>query len=69
MSQKFSWSADNYKKYVEETRNKDFREYIEKEIEYITSKIEDPETKTFVEVGAGYGRSLTTPSKKCKGSH
>ncbi len=58
MSQDFSWSAENYKKNVEETRNKGLREYIEKEIEFITTGIENPETKTFIDVGAGYGRVL-----------
>ena len=66
MSQNFSWSAENYKKYVEETRNDGLREYIEKEIEYITSKIRNPETKTFVDVGAGYGRVLPHLAKNAK---
>lgn len=64
MSQNFSWSAENYKKDVEETEDEGLIAYIKKEIEYITSKIEAPETKTLIDVGAGYGRVLPHLARK-----
>lgn len=63
--QDFSWSPENYKKYVEATEFPMLREYEDTEIEFVKG-VENPTEKTFVDVGAGYGRVLVELSKFAK---
>ncbi|MEX0616702.1 MAG: rRNA adenine N-6-methyltransferase family protein [Candidatus Woykebacteria bacterium] len=58
---KFNWSPDNYRKYVEATNFPMLRQYGEQEIEFV-KEVENPKSKTFIDVGAGYGRVLATLS-------
>jgi tRNA G46 methylase TrmB len=54
----YHWSPEKYIELVEHTSNPLLREYQQVELEYVTSKIQSPGTKTFIDVGAGYGRVL-----------
>ena len=63
--QGFNWSPDNYQKYVEATEFPMLRDYEEAEIESIKA-IKNPKEKTFVDVGAGYGRVLPVLSRLAK---
>ena len=54
----YHWSPQKYIELVEHTNNPFLREYQQVELEYVTSKIQSPKTKTFIDVGAGYGRVL-----------
>lgn len=55
--QGFKWSSDNYIKHVEETEFPMLKEYEEEEIEFLKN-ISNSKEKTFIDVGAGYGRVL-----------
>ena len=54
----YHWSPQKYIELVEHTNNPFLQEYQKVELEYVTSKIQFPKTKTFIDVGAGYGRVL-----------
>lgn len=54
----YHWSPRKYIELVEHTNNLFLREYQRVEVDYVTSKIQSPKTKTFIDVGAGYGRVL-----------
>jgi precorrin-6B methylase 2 len=54
----YDWKTDKYIKLVENTSNPFLREYIRAELDYITNKIENSKDKTFIDVGAGYGRVI-----------
>lgn len=56
-TQEFHWSPKNYQKYVERSDLPMLREYEEKEVEFVRG-VTDPAKKTFIDVGAGYGRVL-----------
>lgn len=60
--QTFKWSPTNYKKYVEATEFPMLKEYEDAEIEFI-KQIENSKEKTFIDVGAGYGRVLPSLSE------
>lgn len=53
-----NWDPDKYKNLVEETSNPFLKEYEDVEKDYIENKIENPQNKTFIDVGAGGGRAL-----------
>ena len=59
----YHWSPQKYIELVENTNNPLLQEYQKVELEYVTSKIQSPETKTFIDVGAGYGRVLPQIAK------
>ena len=54
----YNWSPQKYIELVENTSNSKLKEYEEKELEYITTKIPALKTSTIIDVGAGYGRIL-----------
>lgn len=54
----YDWNTDKYVKSVEKTSNPFLQEYIRVELDYITNKIENSKAKTFIDVGAGYGRVI-----------
>jgi SAM-dependent methyltransferase len=58
----YDWKTDEYIKLVENTNNPFLREYINIELDYITN-IKDLKNKTFIDVGAGYGRVLPQLSR------
>ena len=64
----YHWSPQKYIELVENTNNPLLQEYQKVELEYVTSKIQSPETKTFIDVGAGYGRVLPQIAKIAGGS-
>ena len=53
-----NWDPEKYKKLVEETQEPFLREFEDVEKDYLENKIENPQDKTFVDVGAGGGRAL-----------
>ena len=55
----YRWLPQKYIELVEHTNNPFLQEYQKVELEYVTSKIQSPKTKTFIDVGAGYGRVLS----------
>jgi len=65
MMSNFIWSADSYKKYVGETDFPMLHEYEKAEISFI-KETEDSKNKTFIDVGAGYGRVLPVLGKIAK---
>jgi 16S rRNA A1518/A1519 N6-dimethyltransferase RsmA/KsgA/DIM1 with predicted DNA glycosylase/AP lyase activity len=54
----FSWNSDKYIKLVEKTSDSILRDYMSAELSVI-DKIENPKEKTFIDVGAGYGRVIS----------
>jgi ubiquinone/menaquinone biosynthesis C-methylase UbiE len=54
----YDWKTEKYIKLVEKTSNLFLQEYMRVELEYITNKIENSKDKTFIDVGAGYGRVI-----------
>lgn len=54
----YIWSPQKYIDQVENTKNPMLAEYQKVERESITSRITHPYSKTFVDIGAGYGRVL-----------
>lgn len=62
----FSWNTQNYIQEVENGSDLGLQEYQKQEIEYITTKIRNPNQKTFIDVGAGYGRILPYLAKIAK---
>lgn len=54
----YDWKTDEYIELVEHTTNPFLREYIDAELRYITTGIKDSTKKTFIDVGAGYGRVI-----------
>ena len=63
----YHWSPQKYIELVEHTDNPLLREYQQVELEYITSKIQSPAAKTFIDVGAGYGRVLPQIAEIARG--
>ncbi|MDD5569082.1 MAG: rRNA adenine N-6-methyltransferase family protein [Candidatus Pacebacteria bacterium] len=59
------WKVDEYIK-TENTSNPFLQEYTKVELDYITNKIENSKEKTFIDVGAGYGRVIPKLSKIAK---
>lgn len=51
-----NYSANDYKVLVENINMPKFKSYIDKEIEYISNQISKSKDRTFIELGAGYGR-------------
>ncbi len=62
----FAWSPQKYIEVVENSTNPLLREYQRQEINYLISGIDSPNTKTFVDLGAGYGRVLNQLAKVAK---
>jgi SAM-dependent methyltransferase len=52
------YTAAKYIDIVEKTKNKMWQRYMQAERNAITKDIEDPGAKTFIDLGAGYGRVL-----------
>ncbi len=52
------WSPDKYIRLVENTANSTLAEFQRRETEFITRNIKSPQDKTYIDVGAGYGRVL-----------
>jgi len=51
------YTAERYKRLVEDSPNKGLRAYMEAEREFLAS-VEDASSRTFVELGAGHGRAV-----------
>jgi len=62
----YSWSPQRYIDLVENTRFPMLQEYQRVELDYITSKIQTPQAKTFIDIGAGYGRALPQLAEAAK---
>lgn len=56
--QTFSWNSQKYIDLVENGSDPGLLEWEAAEIHYLTTKIDSPQDKTFIDVGAGYGRVL-----------
>lgn len=56
------WNPQKYIKLVENTRDPVLRNYIDAELD-ICTKIKNPTDKTFIDVGAGYGRVVPLLSR------
>lgn len=54
---KYNWTTQNYIRYVENATNPTLKEFQKVELQYMLS-ISSPATKTFIDLGAGYGRIL-----------
>jgi ubiquinone/menaquinone biosynthesis C-methylase UbiE len=54
----YDWNTNKYINLVEKTSNPFLQGYMRAELEYITNKIENSKDKTFIDVGAGYGRVI-----------
>jgi len=52
------YTADRYKRLVEDSPNEGLQAYMEAEREFLAS-VEDASSRTFVELGAGHGRALS----------
>lgn len=52
----YNWSPQRYINLVENTKFPMLQEYQKVELDYLTSSIQSPRQKTFIDVGAGYGR-------------
>ena len=57
-SLKYTWSVPDYIKSVENSSHPLIKGYEQAEIDFLTASIENLEMKTFIDVGAGYGRVL-----------
>jgi len=62
----FAWNTRKYIDLVENGTDEGLQQYQKAEIDYLTSKVESPQDKTFVDVGAGYGRILPQLSGTAK---
>ena len=54
----YNWSVEEYINLVENTQNPTLKKFELVELDYLLNKISSPQTKTFIDVGAGYGRVL-----------
>src|SRR3989344_8592941 len=54
----YTWSVPDYIKSVENSSHPLIKGYEQAEIDFLTSSIENLKMKTFIDVGAGYGRVL-----------
>lgn len=54
----FEWNTRKYIDLVENGTDEGLQQFQKAEIYYLTSKVDSPQDKTFVDVGAGYGRIL-----------
>lgn len=52
------WGPEAYIKAVELTDNEGLKEYMQEEKKFISDEVQDSSDKTFVDIGAGYGRVL-----------
>ncbi len=52
------YTAERYKRLVEDSPNEGLQAYMEAEREFLAS-VEDASSRTFVELGAGHGRALS----------
>src|SRR5579884_2646639 len=64
--QSFNWSSQKYIDEVEHGTDPGLLEYQRIELKYLTTKIEYLQEKTFIDVGAGYGRILPHLAKLAK---
>lgn len=62
----YHWSPERYIDLVENTRFPMLQEYQRVELEYIISKIQTPQSKTFIDIGAGYGRVMSQLAGEAK---
>lgn len=62
-----NWDPEKYKSLVEETQNPFLREFEDVEKDYLENKITNSRNKTFIDVGAGHGRTLPfiAPPRSC----
>jgi len=61
--QTFAWNSQKYIDLVENGNEAGLQAYQKAEIDYLTAKVISPQNKTFIDVGAGYGRILPHLSK------
>ena len=54
----YNWSVPEYIRLVENSQNPTIKEFEQVELDYLLNKIANPQNKTFIDVGAGYGRVL-----------
>jgi SAM-dependent methyltransferase len=62
----YDWKPEQYIKLVENTKNPFLQEYERVELDYIINKIKNSKEKTFIDVGAGYGRVMPKVSAIAK---
>jgi len=55
---KYNWDAKRYRELVEGTSNPWLKRYMELGLSFIVDNINNPKAKTFIGVGAGYGRAI-----------
>ena len=55
---KYKWDVQKYRELVERTTNLDLKKYIDSELDFIIDSVDDSSNKTFIEMGAGYGRAI-----------
>jgi SAM-dependent methyltransferase len=60
---KYHWDPEKYIKLVEETDDPVLQDYMKTEIDYIVGNVRMPSSKTFIDVGAGYGRVVPQLSR------
>lgn len=54
----YRWSAQAYIDEVENGSDQGLQEYQAREIKFVKDSVKNPEEKTFIDVGAGYGRAI-----------
>ena len=62
-SLQYHWTPEKYIKLVEKTKDPILQEYMKTEIDYIIRNVQNAASKTFIDVGAGYGRVIPQLSK------
>lgn len=66
MAGSFAWNSQKYIDLVENGSDAGLQAYQKAEIDYLTTKVKHREDKTFIDVGAGYGRILPHLSSVAK---
>src|ERR1035438_6257403 len=54
----FNWNTQSYIEQVEKSQEPGLIEYQQDELDFIKNGVKDPGTKTFIDIGAGYGRVI-----------
>lgn len=54
----YRWSAQAYIDEVENGSDQGLQEYQAREIKFVKDSVKNPEEKTFIDIGAGYGRVI-----------
>jgi len=54
----YDWSVEKYIALVEKGSHPIISSYERAELDYLRTQVKNPQDKTFIDVGAGYGRVL-----------